>query len=140
MPEVRHISTLQETLRKTSLSFSEILMPVATRGSQRLKQEILLNLSGKVLNRRSGDLYRSVEARARTVEGGVEIEASAGGVLVPYASIHEYGGNAGRGGRTPIKARPYMLPAVEREMDRMMPEISEAITDSMIYGPRRRGR
>lgn len=37
--------------------------------------------------------------------------------VVPYAMIHEYGGNAGRGGRTVIRARPYIRPAMEEFAD-----------------------
>jgi len=33
--------------------------------------------------------------------------------VIPYAMIHEYGGNAGRGGRTVITPRPYIAPAMK---------------------------
>lgn len=42
-----------------------------------------------------------------TIELGVELQQ------VPYARIHEYGGNAGRGGKTKLPARPYLTPAFE---------------------------
>lgn len=41
------------------------------------------------------------------VEMGVDLS------VIPYARIHELGGNAGRGGKVTLKARPYLGPALE---------------------------
>jgi phage gpG-like protein len=35
------------------------------------------------------------------------------GSTVPYAAIHEYGGNAGRNRSVPIPKRPYLTPALQ---------------------------
>lgn len=35
------------------------------------------------------------------------------GSTVPYAAIHEYGGNAGRNRAVPIPKRPYLTPALQ---------------------------
>lgn len=34
--------------------------------------------------------------------------------VIPYARIHEYGGQAGRGLKSTIPARPYLQPAIEQ--------------------------
>lgn len=36
------------------------------------------------------------------------------GSTVPYAAIHEYGGNAGRNRAVPIPKRPYLNPALQK--------------------------
>ena len=86
--------------------------PGIVESAARLKREILINLNGRVLDRRSGALYRSVEVRpeTRSVDPGIEI--TAGGPSVPYAAIHEYGGKAGKSLLTYIPSRPYISPAV----------------------------
>lgn len=58
----------------------------------------------------TGRLRRSVFYKKLTSFGewGVEI-----GPNVEYAAIHEFGGNAGRGGSAKIPARPYMQPSFE---------------------------
>lgn len=63
------------------------------------------------LHVRSGHLRRSIKT------GGVEdhkdyVVGSVGSNVI-YAAIHEFGGNAGRGGRTHIRPRPYIKPAFE---------------------------
>ena len=62
---------------------------------------------------RSGDLVRTVRIGAmkfdgRKIRGGLQ----AGGLGVNYARIHEFGGRAGRGGRSIIGARPYLRPGI----------------------------
>jgi phage virion morphogenesis protein len=54
--------------------------------------------------RQTGDLYRSITYRATSKDLVL-------GTNWPYAAIHQFGGRAGRGGRTAIPARPYMLDA-----------------------------
>ena len=68
----------------------------------------------------SGDLLRATELGGRgniykaTTQGGVvSIEYGVDTNVIPYAAIHEYGGNAGRGLKTRIPARPYLRPAFE---------------------------
>lgn len=137
MPEARPFSSFPEALRYVSDNLPEIILPAAIKGAARIKSEILLNLSGRVLNQRSGDLYRSVSARARTDRDGLLLTVGSGGPSIPYAVIHEYGGQTGRGGKTHIRARPYVLPAIDEDEGRMFEEIGEAITEALIYGRRR---
>ncbi len=68
----------------------------------------------------SGDLLRATERGGKgniyklTNQGGtVSIDYGVDTGIIPYAAIHEYGGNAGRGLKTRIPARPYLRPAFD---------------------------
>jgi phage gpG-like protein len=68
----------------------------------------------------SGDLLRATERGGNgniynlTIQGGmVSIDYGVDTGIIPYAAIHEYGGNAGRGLKTRIPARPYLRPAFD---------------------------
>lgn len=69
----------------------------------------------KYLDRVSGYLVNSILQSVRAaypVQRG-DMAVLTYGSDMPYAAIHEYGGNAGKGGKVKIPARPYMQPAVE---------------------------
>lgn len=53
-----------------------------------------------------------LESIRRILVVGKDLVAEMGS-SVPYAAIHEYGGQAGRGGSTTIPARPYLNPALK---------------------------
>lgn len=68
----------------------------------------------------SADLLRATERGGKgniyklTAQNGtISIDYGVDTGIIPYAAIHEYGGNAGRGGKTPIPARPYLRPAFD---------------------------
>lgn len=68
----------------------------------------------------SGDLLRATERGGKgniykaSAQGDIiSIEYGVDTNIIPYAAIHEYGGNAGRGLKTRIPARPYLRPAFE---------------------------
>lgn len=95
------------------------------------------NASGKVLERDTGKLYRSIRTSVRASKGGVTGTLRAGNSKVLYARIHELGGTiegnprlrfkTDRGWFSPrrvqIPARPYLRPAIE--------EASEALPARM---------
>ena len=112
----------------------EILAESVSGSLSRLRAEILLNLSGRVLNRRSGALYGSLSVRQIVNRDGLAIEVSAGGTSAPYAAVHEYGGRAGRRGASVIPRRPYILPALENETARLFSELADGISEALIYG------
>lgn len=69
----------------------------------------------------SGALRRSwTIVGAKSVSGGVE---GAVRTVVPYARIHEFGGNTGIGGAALIPPRPYIGPALETRKDQMVRDI-----------------
>ena len=103
-------------------------------------------LSGQVLNRRSGDL--ATKMRTQVVRQGVH-EVIAGGADVPYAAIHEHGGEIRpkRGRylrfRTPdgafhtvekvfIPARPYMSTGMNEFLDQKGERIANGAVDTWL--------
>jgi len=62
----------------------------------------------------------------RVVKGGTGLIVGPGR-SVKYARIHEVGGDAGRGGRTQIPARPYIKPAWQKLRKTVIRNIKMAI-------------
>ncbi|MGE4402840.1 MAG: phage virion morphogenesis protein [Desulfobulbus sp.] len=60
-------------------------------------------LQGKRILRESGDLEAAVHSQA----GLASVTIGVGG-HIPYAAIHQFGGQAGRGRKVTIPARPYL--------------------------------
>lgn len=81
--------------------------------------------SGEKLNIMTGRLSRSINQKLSFAQGasgekesirrvftfGDDVFAEIGS-KVPYARIHEFGGNAGIGGKAKIPPRPYLNPAI----------------------------
>ncbi len=91
----------------------------------------IMNASGRVLKRRSGNLARSIKTRIQKKGGKVTASLSAGNGNVRYAMIHEVGGiiqgrpwlvfQLADGGwrkveRVRIPARPYLGPAMDEAL------------------------
>lgn len=72
----------------------------------------------------SGTLRRSVDFKMLGDHG---VEVGPGGYATPYAAIQEFGGNAGRAGKTKIPARPYVKPAWEANKDDVIKQINDTI-------------
>ena len=102
----------------------------------------IMNVSGRVLNRRSGNLARSIETRITRRGGKVTAMLSAGNGNVRYARIHEIGGiiqgrpwlvfQLADGGwrkveRVRIPARPYLAPAMEQALDGLDDDLREEL-------------
>lgn len=102
-------------------------------------------LSGQVLNRRSGDL--ATKMRTQEVRRGVH-EVIAGGADVPYAAIHEFGGEIRpktarylrfrvngqyvTTDRVFIPARPYMSTGMNEFLDRQGERIAGGAVDTWL--------
>lgn len=78
----------------------------------------------------SGDLTRATEPNGPgnitkiSADGtGITIDYGIDTRVIPYALIHEYGGNAGRGGKVRLPARPYFNPGVQAFDREQMPKI-----------------
>ncbi len=74
-----------------------------------LKKEIRANLSGRVLNTRSGRLRGSWDFRVAAASQGWVLEV---GSSVVYARIHEYGGMSGPGRSVKTPKRRYVSKAL----------------------------
>lgn len=81
---------------------------------------------GQWLRVGDGTLSRSWRAVApRVVPGGVQGRIATN---VPYARIHEYGGQAGRGRRTRIPKRPYLAPMLRDHRDEFRSLLGREVT------------
>ena len=82
-----------------------------------LTREIERNLSGKILQRRTGRLWSSWTWEVNVANAGWKLIVGSDCV---YARIHEFGGMTGRGHKTHIPARGYVSSAINktrREID-----------------------
>lgn len=83
--------------------------PVYPRGGGDKLQIVTGNLL------RAATVYKA-KGNATTTKGGGTMFSFVWGVdldVIPYARIHEFGGQAGRGLKTTIPKRPYITPAFE---------------------------
>lgn len=64
-------------------------------------------------------------------QGELSVEYGINTSAVPYAAIHEFGGNAGRGGTVKLRARPYLRPGFQewakKQVPRFLSRIAKAI-------------
>lgn len=78
---------------------------------EKLTREIKRNLSGRVLNKRSGRLHDSWEWLVEPAERGWRLEVASD---VVYARIQDLGGRTGRNYATYIPASQYVQKALDR--------------------------
>ena len=74
-----------------------------------ITSEIKRNLSGRILQRRTGALHDSWNWAISAAQKGWDLVI---GSDVAYAAIHEFGGWTGKGGRTRIRKTRYVSRAV----------------------------
>ena len=128
MPDLDYLD-IGPRLKKAADQLDERIADSMEARAADLLKEIRSNLSGRVLKRQSGALYRSASVQVLESGADIKMKITAGSPSVPYASIHEFGGQTGRGGKTTIPARPYIKPAIESEI----PKIKDAIGDELVY-------
>ena len=102
----------------------------------------VMNASGRVLNRRSGRLARSIKTEIKKRAGKIEATLTAGGDGVRYARIHEVGGivqgspwlvfQLADGGwrkvqRVRIPARPYLGPAMDEALRSFKSDLDDEV-------------
>lgn len=134
----RSLATYEARLEELATDLPGLVHPVMGRIAELVRDEVDINLSGRVLQRISGDLAESVEVEALSGPTGAGISAIAGGPTVRYAAAHERGQvikAAGEGylhfrGRygwarvreVTIPARPFLRPAIEHAAEAELPE------------------
>jgi phage gpG-like protein len=126
----RTLLDYQSRLEEMAADLPGLVHPVMQRVADIIRDEATQNLSGEVLQTRSGDLLATLRVDATQGSDGAGIEASAGDSVTPYARIHEEGGTIrpinpagflifeGSRGWASVKevvipARPYLRPAIE---------------------------
>ncbi len=123
------LAEYQAVLDRLASNMPGLLHPAMERAADRVRDEATENLSGRVLQQRTGDLLETLEVVTLSGPSGAGIEATAGSPTVRYAAIHEHGGTIhasgdgylrflGRFGwaqvrQVTIPARPYLRPAME---------------------------
>ena len=115
------------------------------------ESELRINLSGTVLQRRSGELLRSVRSELRGSGAKTVVRLIVGGRGVVYARIHEEGGDVEakrapylrfrlpggqwvRTKRVKIPARPFMAPAADVARRFMLRRLPLAVADAIKAG------
>jgi len=112
--------SLRVDSRVTPKQFKSVALAAALRNLGRvpdqlaeigriLTTEIKRNLSGRILQRRTGALHRSWGWEISAANAGWRLAI---GSDVAYARIHEFGGWTGKGHRTKIKKSRYVSRAV----------------------------
>lgn len=117
--------------RATLILEREIKQQLSLGGrAPRRKGEARTKNTGDHLRIQDGNLRSSWTRRAaKEVPGGVE-----GHVATPvvYSAIHEFGGQAGRGGSVTIPKRPYVEPAIDAKRDDMQQAIVSEIMKPLL--------
>ena len=115
------------------------------------ESELRINLSGTVLQRRSGELLRSVRSELRGSGAKTVVRLIVGGRGVPYAEVHEEGETIkaknkpwlhfkGADGvwvkvkQVVIPARPFMAPAADVARRFMLRRLPLAVADAIKVG------
>ena len=71
-----------------------------------VNREAKINVSGRILQRRTGNLFRSLRAKVGSKSEGYQVDIGSYGVV--YARIHDLGGDAGRGHSVHIPKRGWL--------------------------------
>jgi phage virion morphogenesis protein len=79
---------------------------------------------GKMLQVSAGGLAASVQPFSNSKEAGLSVSK-------PYAAIHQFGGQAGRGRKVTIPARPYLPMRMKGTDLELTPKASESILGLM---------
>lgn len=79
---------------------------------------------GKMLQVSAGGLAASVQPFSNSKEAGLSVSK-------PYAAIHQFGGQAGRGRKVAIPARPYLPMRMKGSDLELTPRASESILGLM---------
>jgi len=90
---------------------------------------------GKILRSLSGRLFGSFNPRSQETLSGSQVTGyvltSEIGSEVPYAAIHNFGGQAGRNLAVTIPKRPYFTPGIE-DLEKELPKIAQQVLDQII--------
>ena len=125
----RDLLEYSSTLAELAADLPGLIHPVMDRVAELVRSEATENLSGRVLESRSGDLLSTLRVETEQGAQGARVAVSAGDSVTRYARIHEFGGTIlptggeylhflGRRGwarvrQVNIPARPYLRPALE---------------------------
>ena len=134
-------------MRQAPLKVRAAAAQVVVQTALVAESEVRLNLSGKALNRRSGELLRSVRSELRGSGAQTVVRLIVGGRGVPYAEVHEKGETIkaknvpwlhfkGADGWAKVKqvvipARPFLAPAADVAQKFMVRRLPLAVADAI---------
>ena len=75
---------------------------------------------GKILQVSASGLAASIQPFSSSHQAGLTVSK-------PYAAIHQFGGQAGRGGKVKVPARPYMPIQKDGDSVRLTPQAEDAL-------------
>ncbi len=103
----------ERLIRITDLQRRKSLLKRMERIGKRIVKEMKFNVTGSILIRRSGRLFRSLGWRMESIDQGFRlIVGSTKDSTIRYAKIHDTGGMTGRNHATRIPKRSYARLAV----------------------------
>ena len=134
-------------MRQAPLKVRAAAAQVVVQTALVAESEVRLNLSGRALQRRSGELLRSVRSELRGSGAKTVVRLIVGGRGAPYGEIHEKGGKirAKRGpylhfkgslgwvrkAEVTIPARPFLAPAADVAQKFMVRRLPLAVADAI---------
>lgn len=141
--EVTGIDTISAKIDNLSDDIKVKLRATMTDVVNMLQARIVDNkLNGGVLNRRTGNLYRSIKNEITEGEGSITGRVYTTGI--PYAAIHEYGGTIktrlGTGAKPPrrpgkatitMPMRSYMRSSLQELRDDIIKQLSVAVGETV---------
>lgn len=88
---VHGVERVVQRLERLPLNLRAELRREVARLAFEVTNTAVQNVSGRLLNRRTGALAGSIDPRVTEDAGGITAVVSAGGVAAKYAGVHEYG-------------------------------------------------
>ena len=105
--------------------------PVMERIGKAIKLRTKYHLNGRVLHRRTSNLYKSIDFIVKKIPHGFITFIGSIKPPIIYARIHEEGGRAGRGGSAKIPKRPYLRKALVDKKKLVRSQIKKWIRKSI---------
>jgi phage gpG-like protein len=110
--EITGMTELGSYFATISANLNQRLKEAGEKAGAVVVQETKMNLSGRVLQTRSGRLKNSIAFKMLAASKGWITSVGSITDNVPYAAIHEFGGFAGRNRKVKIPERSYLRKAL----------------------------
>jgi hypothetical protein len=118
---IRRVPSIVKDAMDPQILQAELAVDISDNMDNENRNPVYPRGGGDKLQVVTGDLFRAAtvykaKGNATTIKGGGTMFSFVWGIdldVIPYARIHEFGGQAGRGLKTTIPKRPYITPAFE---------------------------
>jgi len=113
---VKHnLDQVQRMIDKANKRLGPFVEDTLNQIGRKILSKVQTNLSGRVLQKRSGRLHGAWGMKIEPIAGGIRLTVGAINDNVPYDEIHDKGGKTGRGHKTKIPARYYYSKVPEEQ-------------------------